>query len=77
MVSQQNSLHRLKQSTVDNLNLFVKQDKFSHILYRFVPAFIFNSKNSLLKLFANGMSVLAAKLVQNNEYAENYFDLND
>lgn len=76
-MSKHESLHRLKQSAMTNFNFNTQQDKFSHILYRFVPAFIFNSNNALLKLFTNGIAVLVAKLVHNNEYAENYFDLTD
>jgi hypothetical protein len=76
MIKHAESIHKLKQTSGSKLNFSINEDKFSHILYRFVPSFIFNSSNALLKLFANGFAVLIAKLVQNNSYAENYFDLN-
>ena len=76
MISQSNSLHQFKRSNLTAHNFSKQDDKFSHILFRFVPGILFKSNNVLLSLFANGIAVLLAKIASHNSYAETYFDIN-
>jgi uncharacterized membrane-anchored protein YjiN (DUF445 family) len=71
------SLHKFKRTIDRTRNYERKTDKFAHILYRFVPKTLFNSKNILTKVFTNGFAILIAKVISLIEYVELYFDIND
>lgn len=77
MINQRTSIHKLKVEQFKTPTLYRSKSKYEHILYRFVPDFIFKAKNDLTRLFSNGLAVMVAKLVSNMDYLEGYFEVNE